>query len=116
MLVPEDAGSIAVTGSHAALFRGKPDGIIGPDLHAVFFNDAGVGKDGAGIRRLAHLDERKMPAGAVAASSAPIGNARAIYADGILSHLNETAKARGGQPGMPLRDFIDILLKAARTG
>ena len=28
MLAPEDAGAIAITGSHAALFRGRPDGVI----------------------------------------------------------------------------------------
>ena len=56
MLTPEDAGAIAITGSHAALFRGRPDNVIGPDLYAVFFNDAGVGKDQAGIFRLADLD------------------------------------------------------------
>ena len=55
MLTAEDAGAIAVTGSHAALFRGRPDNVIGPDLYAVFFNDAGVGLDGAGITRLPTL-------------------------------------------------------------
>ena len=110
MLDAGDAGAIAVTGSHAALFRGKPDDVIKPDVHAVFFNDAGVGLDNAGITRLAFLDERKIPAGAVDCMSAPIGNCRAIYADGTLSHLNETALARGARVGMPLKDFIDKLL------
>ena len=110
MLDAGDAGAIAVTGSHAALFRGKPDDVIKPDVYAVFFNDAGVGLDNAGITRLAFLDERKIPAGAVDCMSAPIGNCRAIYADGTLSHLNETALARGARVGMPLKDFIDKLL------
>ncbi len=116
MLEAADAGTIAVTGSHAAMFRGKPDGLIAPDLVAVFFSDAGVGLDGAGIRRLAHLDERGMIAGTAAAASAPIGNARAIYADGILSHFNRAAEAAGAKVGMKVRDFIEILLEAARTG
>jgi hypothetical protein len=106
MLTPEDAGAIAVTGSHAALFRGRPDGIIGPQLFAVFFNDAGVGLDAAGIARLPTLDERGMIAGTVSADSAPIGDARAEYEHGILSHLNETALRAGGKVGEPLRDFI----------
>ncbi len=110
MLEPGDAGKIAVTGSHAALFRGKPDDVIKPDVYAVFFNDAGVGLDGAGITRLPTLDLRNIPAGAVDCNSAPIGNCRAIYADGVLSHVNQTARRRGAEPGMPLRRFIDILI------
>jgi hypothetical protein len=114
MLVPEDAGAIAITGSHAALFRGRPDGLIAPDVHAVFFSDGGVGMDEAGIRRLPLLDQRGIPAGAVAAASAPIGNSRRIYQEGVLSHVNATAAARGAAPGMPLLEFVERLLADAR--
>jgi hypothetical protein len=116
MLTPEDAGAIAVTGSHAALFRGRPDNVIGPQLLAVFFNDAGVGLDAAGISRLPTLDERHMAAGTVSADSAPIGDARAGYSEGVISHLNRTAIAMGGKVGQPLRDFVDHILDLARTG
>lgn len=113
MLEAGDAGDIAITGSHAALFRGKPDGLIAPSVHAVFFNDAGVGLDEAGIQRLALLDERQLIAGAVDAASAPIGNAREIYRTGILSHVNASAAAAGAVPGMALRDFVQTLLDRA---
>jgi hypothetical protein len=114
MLTPEDAGAIAITGSHAALFRGRPDNIIAPQLFAVFFNDAGVGLDGAGINRLPTLDERNIIAGTVSADSAPIGDSRAGYEEGILSHLNDTARRAGGEVGMPLKSFIDRLLDGVR--
>jgi uncharacterized protein YunC (DUF1805 family) len=114
MLTPEDAGSIAITGSHAALFRGKPDGIISVELTAVFFSDAGGGMDGAGITRLKDLDTRKMPAGAASAASASIGNSRSIYETGILSHVNEAAKERGAKTGMAVKDFVEMLLAEAR--
>lgn len=114
MLEDSDTGAIAITGSHAALFRGQPDDVIRQTLHAVFFSDAGVGLDRAGIRRLPELDKRGIPAGAVAASSAPIGDARAIYADGILSHVNETAATLGAVPGMRLSEFVELLLARAR--
>ena len=68
-------------------FRGKPDGVISVDLAAVFFSDGGVGQDQAGISRLADLDQGQMPAGAAAAASARIGDARSIYHDGVLSHV-----------------------------
>jgi hypothetical protein len=114
LLVAEDAGQIVVTGSHAAMFRGQPDGVVGPDVKAIFFSDAGVGLDGAGIARLADLDKRSIPAGTASAASAPIGDARAIYADGILSHVNAAAARLGAAPGMPIKAFVEHLLAAAR--
>jgi hypothetical protein len=114
MIETDDAGAIAITGSHAALFRGRPDDVIKTDLHAVFFNDAGVGKDRAGISRLPDLDRRGIIAATVSAASAPIGDSRAAYERGLLSHMNELATARGAQPGMPLRDFVEMLAGQAK--
>jgi hypothetical protein len=114
LLEPSDSGQIAVTGSHAAMFRGRPDGVVGPAVKAIFFSDAGVGLDGAGIVRLADLDTRNIPAATASAASAPIGDARAIYRDGIISHTNETASRCGAKPGLPIRAFINQLLATAR--
>ena len=114
MLEAGDAGSIVVTGSHAALFRGKPDGLIQPDVYAIFFSDAGIGLDDAGVTRLPLLDERRIVAGAASANSAAIGNARSIYSDGVLSRVNASAAAAGGAPGIRVRDFIELLIARAR--
>jgi len=114
MLEASDAGSIVVTGSHAALFRGKPDGLIQPDVYAIFFSDAGVGLDAAGVTRLPLLDERHIVAGAASAQSAAIGDARSIYADGVLSRVNATARAAGGAPGMRIRHFVELLIARAK--
>jgi hypothetical protein len=115
MIVPEDAGKIVVTASHGALSGGRPDNAVAPDVYACFFSDGGVGMDGAGIARLAPLDARGIPAGAVSADSAPIGDARALYHDGVLSHVNQTAARRGARPGMTLKAFVDMLLGTARS-
>ena len=115
MIVPEDAGKIVVTASHGALSGGRPDNAVAPDVYACFFSDGGVGMDGAGIARLAPLDQRGIPAGAVSADSAPIGDSRALYHDGILSHVNEAASRLGAHPGMPLKEFVDILTAAAKS-
>jgi hypothetical protein len=82
------------------------------DIHAIFFSDAGGGMDGAGIARLADLERRGIVAGATSADSAPIGDSRALYHDGILSYVNGSASRRGGRVGMKLRDFIEILIAA----
>ena len=50
------ARAIVVTGSHGALLGGKPDTMLGVDVFAAFFNDAGGGKDDAGFARLPVLD------------------------------------------------------------
>jgi hypothetical protein len=70
--------------------------------------------DGAGITRLKDLDARKMPAGAAAAASASIGNSRSIYETGILSHVNASAKERGARPGMAVKEFVEMIVAAAR--
>jgi len=114
MIVSEDEGKIVVTASHGALSGGRPDNAVAPDVYACFFSDGGVGMDGAGIARLAPLDTRNIPAGAVSAESAPIGDSRALYHDGVLSHVNPAAARAGGKPGMTLRAFVDILTAAAK--
>jgi hypothetical protein len=114
MLEAGDAGAIAITGSHAALFRGKPDNVIGPDLKGVFFSDGGVGKDGAGIKRLADLDLRNIPAATASADSAEIGNSRDIYENGVLSYVNESAKRLGAKPGISVKAFVATLIESAK--
>lgn len=114
MLRPDDTGKIVVTASHAALPGGRPDTIVPPGIHAVFFSDAGVGLDGAGIARLGHLDGLGIIAGTTSAASAPIGDARALYADGVFSHVTGAAARAGATVGMRLCVFIDMLLDAAR--
>jgi len=114
MIEAEDAGQIVVTASHGALSGGRPDNAVAPDVYACFFSDGGVGMDGAGIARLAPLDRRGIPAAAVSADSAPIGDSRALYCDGILSHVNAAATRLGAHPGMTLKAFVDILTAASK--
>ncbi|HEX3883402.1 MAG TPA: hypothetical protein VHW66_12145 [Stellaceae bacterium] len=89
--------------------RHRLDGAV-----ACFFSDggAGGGKDGAGIARLKPLDDRNIPAAAVSADSAPIGDARALYHDGVLSHMNQAAARKGARPGTTLKEFVEILMKS----
>jgi hypothetical protein len=109
MIVPADAGDIVITGSHGALPGGRPDNVVCADLRAVFFSDGGIGKDEAGVARLADLDRRQMIAGAVSVASAPIGDSRAIYRDGVLSRVNAAARRAGAEVAMPLREFVAIV-------
>ena len=96
---PEDAGQIVVTASHGALVGGSARMALQVDGFAAVFSDAGVGKDGAGITRLAALDERGIAGVTVSAASARIGDAASIYADGVISHANATAQRLGARAG-----------------
>jgi len=110
MLETEDEGSIVITGSHAALFRGQPDNVININVFAIFFSDAGVGKNNAGILRLAELDKRGIISAAVSVSSARIGHALEIYNNGIISHVNKTSIEIGAKPNMMLKEFVKLLV------
>jgi hypothetical protein len=114
MLEPGDSGQIAITASHGALSGGRPDNAIPPGIYAVFFSDAGGGMDGAGIARLGDLEQKGIVAGTTSADSAPIGDSRALYRDGILSHVNGPAEKLGGRVGIRLAEFVDMLIAAAK--
>ena len=102
----EDDGHIVLCGSHGGLVAHQPHLALQVDAAAAFFNDAGVGKDGAGITRLPALDVRGIAAATVAAMSARIGDGRSTYADGVVSRVNETARAAGIEPGMTAREAV----------
>ena len=100
----EDAGAIVVAASHGG--RSSAAFTMTVPLAAIFFNDAGVGKDNAGIAALEALQERDIPAGTVAHTSARIGDALDMWEHGVLSHVNAAAMRRGYAPGAPLADAV----------
>lgn len=104
---PGDARSVIVAGSHGGLVGGAP--LRHPVLAAVF-NDAGVGKDRAGIARLPRLDPLGIPALAASHETARIGDAAHAYAHGRVSHVNEAARARGVAPGQSVRHATAVLV------
>ena len=105
----EDDGQAVFSGSHGGLVASQPHLAIGAVAAAAFFNDAGIGKDAAGISRLPALDVRGIAAATVAAASARIGDGRSTYEDGIVSRINETARAAGIAPGMPAREAVNLI-------
>ena len=54
---------------------------------ALFFNDAGIGKNQAGIKGLEQLQKANIIAAAVGHESAEIANAADTYESGIVSRL-----------------------------
>jgi hypothetical protein len=96
-LQANDAGCIAVSGSHGGISSATYAAAARPLLSV--FNDAGVGKDDAGIAGLAFLEERGLAACAVAHTSARIGVAQSTLQEGVVSQLNTAAYALGLRVG-----------------
>jgi hypothetical protein len=104
----EDA--VVVSASHGGTSSGEF--ALAVPLRLVFFNDAGVGKDGAGIAALAMLQARGIAAGAVAHTSARIGDAQDSWDCGVISHLNAAARGLGLEVGGPLAAALRRLVAA----
>ena len=108
-LAAGDEGAIVVSGSHG----GVSSGTFACErlLQLVFFNDAGVGKDGAGIAALALLQARGVAAAAVAHTSARIGDALDAWQHGVVSHVNAAANALGVRVGDRVGAAAERLLR-----
>lgn len=107
-VAPEDAGAIVVSGSHGGASSGEF--ALEVPLAAVFFNDAGIGKDGAGIVALGMLQGQGIAGGVVSHASARIGDSLDAWENGVLSRCNPAALALGLAPGASLRAAVSALL------
>lgn len=76
---------------------------------AVFYNDAGVGKDGAGIVALGLLEGVGLACATYSHQSACIGDAEDGYRNGVVTHVNAPAAAAGVAPGDRVRDAVQRL-------
>ncbi len=109
-LVPGDGGRVAVSGSHGGLYPASLASRAG--LRAVLFNDAGIGRERAGVGGVMALDAVGMAAAGVDCMSARIGDARDALEHGCVSHANETAQALGVRPGMAVGEAVALLRDA----
>ncbi len=98
-----DAGGVVVAGSHGGL-AGKYGEEI--RLTAIFLNDAGGGKEQAGIASLAVFDRIGVPAAAYSHRTARIGDARDAWDNGVISFVNRTAAGLGLAAGERLQQAV----------
>jgi hypothetical protein len=113
LVQPDDGERILIIGSHGQLLGNQPETALKYDALAAVYNDAGYGIDQAGTSRLPALDARGIAAATVGHDTARIGDARSSWETGILTHLNETARAKGAVVGMTAPEFADCIAKAA---
>ena len=107
-VVTEDAGSVVVSASHGGASSGEF--ALEVPLKAAFFNDAGVGKEDAGIAALVMLQQRGVASGTVSHTSARIGDSQDTWDHGVVSHVNDKARALGIVPGQPLKETLTRLV------
>ena len=105
---PEDEGSVVVCASHGGSSSGEF--ALEVPLKVVIFNDAGVGRDNAGIAALDMLQNRGVAAAAVAHTSGRIGDSLDMWENGVLSHVNAAGRAAGLLPGAAVRTALTTLV------
>ena len=92
------ADAVIVCGSHGGVYSGYL--AAKSAVRAVVLNDAGVGKDAAGIGALAYLEALGIAAACADHNSCRIGDALDMITRGTISHANALATAldvRAGQ-------------------
>jgi hypothetical protein len=106
----EANGAVVVNASHGGIYAAY----LAAKLHAAaaIFNDAGIGKDRAGIGGLDYLDALGIAAATIGHDTARIGDGADMLARGVVTHANALAAALGVRPGLPCAAAAALLQQA----
>lgn len=110
-LLPEHRGAAALCASHGGRYAGYYAAAKG--VSAVILNDAGIGREQAGLGGLRMLEGLGVPGAAVSGKTARIGDGKDNLARGILSFVNAPAARLGLAVGMDCADALDKLAAAS---
>ncbi|MFJ8816480.1 3-keto-5-aminohexanoate cleavage protein [Amycolatopsis thermoflava] len=99
-----DAGHVIVTGSHGGTSAGEYARQFG--VACLVANDAGFGKNDAGIAGLKEIDAAGIAGIAVGHDTARIGDGTDVWEHGVITFVNDTAHRQGYRVGASLRDDI----------
>ena len=105
---PEDEGQIVLSASHGGASSGEF--ALAVPLKLVLFNDAGVGKNRAGVSSLDMLGGRGIACAMIGHESGMIGDAQDMWDHGVLTHVNPQAAALGLAPGRSAKDELLALI------
>ena len=105
-LQPDNTSPILVCASHCGDNGAFARKLKNCYVKAVFLNNAGIGKNQAGISGLSYYQAENILACAVDHNSAEIGVARDTWESGIISHTNNLAEAAGIQPGDTVQEAV----------
>jgi hypothetical protein len=110
----EAAGAVVVNASHGGIYAAYVAAKLG--VLAAVFNDAGVGRDKAGIAGLDYLEDLGIAAATVGHDTARIGDGADMITRGVITHANTVAIALGCQPGVGCSEAASRLQKAVHSG
>ncbi|MGW5381522.1 hypothetical protein [Nocardia sp. NPDC003963] len=110
---PRHRGDILVTGSHGGTSAGEYAASFG--VAVVVCNDAGIGKNRAGVAGLAAVAGRAIAGVAVSHDSARIGDGTDVWEHGVVSYVNDVARRDGIRVGAPLREQILALIERSKS-
>lgn len=102
-----NSGDIVVCGSHGGLSAGGY--AIKHRVKAVFFNDAGIGKNNAGINSLEPLSNAGIVACTVDCMCAEIFNGQDVLENGIITVCNQVAKSKNISKKMRVKEAIKYI-------
>lgn len=102
--------AVAIAGSHGGVYAAYCAAKAG--VRAVILNDAGIGRDRAGVSGLDYLQALNIPAATVSNRSARIGSGGDAQHRGIVSVTNAAAAALGVMPGMSAAEAAALLERA----
>lgn len=108
---PEHEGAVILAGSHGGVYAGYLAATAQP--RGVILNDAGVGRDDAGIGSLNYLDDLGIAAATVAHTTGRIGDGEDMLARGIISYTNKAAADVGCAVGENAADSARKMRNAA---
>jgi hypothetical protein len=109
-LPPQADGAVVVGGSHGAVYAAYLSAKAG--ARAAIHNDAGIGRDEAGVSGLPWAEVYGMAMAAVLSGSARIGDGEDMLRRGVISRANARALACGVKPGQPTAEAAELLKSA----
>jgi len=113
-LKPGDRGHVVIAGSNGGQESGRVGAEIGCAL--LVLNDAGVGKEGAGIAGLEILERAGVPAATVSHLSAAISDGRDMWYSGLISHVNGPGRKAGIRVGDSVASAVRAFMDGHPTG
>ena len=103
-------GAVVYAASHGGTYAAAYAAAKG--IGAIILNDAGIGRERAGIAGLDLLADLGVPGAALAHTSTRIGDGNDGAARGVLSTVNTAASSLGLAVGMSCREALAILAAA----
>jgi len=103
-------GDVVVAASYSGVLCARM--VMSARPRAVIGLDCAIGKDGAGIAGLWYYEALGVPAAAADTMTAEMGNGPDLYANGIVSRVNDCAQRLGIAPGMRVGEVAE----AFKTG